>query len=391
MSLHPLVGHEAARSGVVRAIARGALPQVLLLHGPPGVGKQRFALWIGQALLCRTPTDAGPCGSCRECGLALRLEHPDLNWYMPVPRPPSKGSRERDDEALEDARRTRLEELRESPLYPSHSSELRALHLGTVRNLRKHARRGPADASRQLFLVADAEELVAQESSPEAANALLKLLEEPPPESWFVLTSSETGRLLPTIRSRATSLHLPPLPAEEVTNFLESRGVADSDTAAEVAHLSGGSIGRALGFLPENGEDGPLEVIRRDAFHLLRAALSPAPGDRFRQALDYPPSGARKLHELLTALEGWLRDLGVVAAGMEERVLNRNGIPWLSRIVREREIHPLYPARAVAAVEEAREQAAGNVNPQLLLAELLRRLSQDLLPATSSRKPSLRG
>lgn len=379
MTLPALTGHEETARAVARAFRAGRLPPVLLLHGPPGVGKQRMGLWIGQMLLCRDPGEEGPCGTCRDCRLASRVEHPDLHWYFPVKRPPSRGSPERDDEALEEARIARLEEVRARPLYPTFSPELRGLHLGTVRNLRRRASRRPAMGARSLFLIADAEELVAQESSPEAANALLKLLEEPPPDLWFVLTASEPGRLLPTIRSRVTALHLPPLPPARVVDFLTGEADVSAEEAEKAAFLSGGSIGRALGFLELDGEEAPLESLRRDAFHLLRAALEKAPSARFSRVLDYPPAGARTLHELFTSLESWLRDLGRAALGDGPELLNRDAADWLERVAREKGIHPLGAARSVELVEEARTWASGNVNPQLILAALLRGIHRELL------------
>jgi DNA polymerase III subunit delta' len=383
VTLPSLAGHSESSVAVARAFHAGRLPPVLLLHGPRGVGKQRFALWIGQLLVCRSPRPEGPCHACRDCSLAVRVEHPDLHWYAPVKRPPTRGSREGDDRALEEARIERIEEVRRRPLYSSHSEEPRGLSLGTIRNLRKAASRRPAMAARGLFVVADAEELVAQESSPEAANALLKLLEEPPEDLRFVLTSSEPGRLLPTVRSRASSLHLAPLPRSDVAAFLVEEAEADPAEAEKAAALSGGSIGRALGFLGEGEEDGPLERIRKQAFHLLRAALDDAPTGRFARALDFAPAGARGLHELLTSLETWLRDLGRAALGGSDDLLNTDAAEWLARTAREREIHPLGPARAVNLVEEARAQAAGNVNPQLLIAGLLARLHHELSPSPS--------
>jgi DNA polymerase III subunit delta' len=386
MNLHPLEGHEADRTAVAGAFARGRLPQALLLHGPPGVGKQRFALWVGQLLLCEAPDSGGPCGACRGCRLALKVEHPDLHWYFPVKKPPSRGSPERNDEALEDARRERLGERRETPLGPTHVTEARGLHLGTVRNLRRRAASRPSMARRQVFVIAEAEELVSQEASPEAANALLKVLEEPPEGTWFVLTSGEPGRLLPTIRSRTSSLHLAALPEERVAAFLVREGGAPEEEAEKAARLASGSIGRALGFLPEGEEPGPLEALRREAFHLLRAGLAPDPAERYARALAYGPTGARGLQELLVSLEAWLRDVGAAAAGATGALLNRDAEEWLAKTVRARDIHPLGAARAVTLVEEARAQAAGNVNPQLLLAGLLVGLNRTLVPPAGGRR-----
>ncbi|MSR22747.1 MAG: hypothetical protein EXR92_04265 [Gemmatimonadetes bacterium] len=383
VTLHPLEGHEDARAAVLRAFLAGHLPSVLLLHGPTGVGKQRFALWIGQLLLCEQLQPSGPCGGCHACILALRVEHPDLHWYFPVPRPPARGSPERDQEALEEVRSERLAQRRETPLRPSYSDEVQGLHFATIRNLRREASRRPGMGPRRLFLVADAEALVAQESAQEAANALLKVLEEPPTDTWFVLTASEPGRLLPTVRSRASPLYLPPLPVTRVREFLRREwsgaGEAEIEKAAE---LSGGAIGRALGFLKDGEDEGPLERTRQEAFFLLRAALDPEAAGRFSRALEFDPFGARSLHEILTLLETWMRDLAAVAAGAETPILNVGAREWLSRTAGERDLHALPLARAVQVVEAARERAAGNVNPQLIVAHLLLELNDALVNRT---------
>jgi DNA polymerase-3 subunit delta' len=196
VSLHPLVGHEDVRRTILGAVARESLPSALLVHGPKGVGKQRLALWIGQLLMCNSPTDSGPCDRCGPCKMGLNLEHPDLNWYFPLLRP--KGaSGERLVGALEDARMEAMADLRAEPLHSTHFDELRGLYLGMVRNLRRRATMRPTMAEGQIFVIGNAELLVPQESSPEAANALLKLLEEPPGAARFILTTSEPGRMWP--------------------------------------------------------------------------------------------------------------------------------------------------------------------------------------------------
>jgi DNA polymerase-3 subunit delta' len=241
-------------------------------------------------------------------------------------------------------------------------------------------------APRRLFLVADAEELVAQESAQEAANALLKVLEEPPSDTWFVLTASEPGRLLPTIRSRVTAIYFPPLSRERVQAFLtRERPDVDGASILRAAELSGGSIGRALGFLKEGDEDGPLEAIRQEAFFLLKATLDGSEA-RFSRALEYDPFGARSLHEVLTSLQSWLRDLAAVAEGMDVRILNVGAREWLTKATRDRDLHPAYLARAGQVVSEARERAAGNVNPQLLITRLLFDLGDALVGIGRSRR-----
>ena len=381
MSLHPVRGHAAALQALGRARARGTFPTALLLHGPPGVGKQRVALWAAQLLLCEAAGET-PCGACRSCRMALRLEHPDLHWYFPVARPKgSFGSNERLAEALEDARAAELAETRVRPLRPSWSDEARAIYLAAAQALRRKARSRPAMSPVQVFILARAETLVPQESSPEAANALLKLLEEPPEDTFFILTSGEPGRLLPTIRSRTVPLHLAPLPHAEVRDFLVEAAGAEPGDAEDAAALGQGSIGRALGFLPdENGEDGrgPLDAVRRRTVRLLAAALHPDPSAGLARALEYPPAGARALLDDFAFLETWLRDLGGVTSGAGDRLVNQDAREYLEALARDARVHPAAAAAAQAAVEEAREQARGNVNPQLVVAGLLARLRREL-------------
>src|SRR5262245_35629264 len=85
MPLVELHGHERLREQFGAALARGALPASLLLHGPRGVGKQRLALWLAQVLLC-TGANSRPCGTCSQCRFTTALTHPDLNWVFPRPR-----------------------------------------------------------------------------------------------------------------------------------------------------------------------------------------------------------------------------------------------------------------------------------------------------------------
>ena len=99
-------GHDALRASLHRALSRGTLPATVLIHGMPGCGKQSLALWMARTALCTG--DPRPCGHCNSCRLALRLEHPDIHWYFPLPRPKGSPSPQRLAELLETARHERL-------------------------------------------------------------------------------------------------------------------------------------------------------------------------------------------------------------------------------------------------------------------------------------------
>lgn len=367
-------GHDTLRASLSRALDRDALPATVLIHGMPGCGKQSLALWLARTRLC---SGAGPrpCDRCGSCRLALRHEHPDIHWHFPVPRPKRAHGPERLAEALEAARHERLAAIRSQPLRAEGGDEIKGIYLAAVFTLRKQAHRRPAMSKEQFFVIGDAEHLVPQEASPEAANAILKLLEEPPDGTRFILTSGKPGSLLDTVRSRALPIYLPPLPAGVVASFLEEECGAGPEAATRAAVLAQGSIGAALGYLDREGTQA---TQRSEALKLLRIATAGKRAEAFRAALGFAPAGARGLLDLMGALQQWIRDLGAAGLGRDERVINADELPFLRETANRLELTPDRVTQAVDQVERARMRALGNVNPQLFMGTLLLELEQTL-------------
>ncbi len=389
--LGPLLGHEHIRETLAAAATRGELPSALLLHGPPGIGKQRLALWLAQRLVCENPSTDEPCGTCHSCHLAVRLEHPDVHWFFPLPRPRTSGGAERLGEALEEARAAELEARRTDPWYPTHPNEPAGIYVAHVQVIRRLAGARPAMGRHKVFVIGNAEALVPQEASPEAANALLKLLEEPPPDTTVILTANDVDALLPTIRSRLLSVRAVPLPIARLERFLrDDRGI-EPDLAARVARLAEGSIGRALAFLPADGEPGPLEAARLQALSMLDAALDGGHA-RYVRALEQAPAGARgEFATVLAMLIVWLRDLAAVAVGAEDTVVNVDYAEELRRRAASIPNAGHRVTEAIPEVEKLLQLVTFNINPQLALATLLGTLSKRLGRddgAASRRRPA---
>lgn len=358
-------GHSSLLAALRRSLERRTLPGTVLLHGPAGCGKQALAQWIARASLCSA--GEAPCGECRDCRLASGLKHPDVHWHFPLPRPKGATSPGKMEDALEAARHERLAELRADPRRPAADDQVRGIYFAAVGAIRKQAHRRPATSDHQTFIVGDAEHLVPQESSPEAANALLKLLEEPPGPCRFILTSSMPDSLLETIRSRALPIRVPPLPAEVVAAFLVEECGSEPGVADSAAALSQGSIGAALRLLdPESG----LSQARARALALLRAATG-RENRTYGHALEFGSGGARALLALLSAVQLWIRDLAAVCLGQERHVVNVDQLPFLRRTARDLRLQPERACAAIGHVEEARALAAGNVNPQLFVSAML--------------------
>jgi DNA polymerase III subunit delta' len=161
MSLPPVCGHADLRRRLRETARDGRLPQSLLLHGPPGVGKERLALWLAAMVLCGRPDEA-PCGRCRSCRLADALQHPDIHWFFPVPSPRGSLTPEKRREKLEEARLAALDELREHPMSGGGRSPDDALFLSVVDEIRARASRRPAMSERAVFVLGDAERMVPQ-------------------------------------------------------------------------------------------------------------------------------------------------------------------------------------------------------------------------------------
>jgi DNA polymerase III subunit delta' len=379
--LPPLQGHEETRRMLGRAHFQGSLPQSILLHGPPGAGKERLALWLGQLLVCEG-RDEAPCRQCTACRLAERLEHPDVHWFFPLPRPEGASSPEKLRERLEEQRADVLRQRREGPLRLLSYDRPPAHYLAAVRTMQQFASVRPAAGAWKVLVVGDAELMVPQESSPEAANAFLKLLEEPPPNTTLVLTSSHPGGLLPTIRSRVLSVRVQSLPPAAIARLLAEGGVCGEEEATTVAGRANGSLDRALRICAR-GDGGESLVDRewRAGRELLVASLSTGAVARLGAAHERRPAGARgELLGELDALATWLRDLLAVAAGAPERVSDPASLPILRRAAERRGVDPRGVMDAIERVAGAKELALGNVNPQLILADLLRRIQIDLRP-----------
>jgi DNA polymerase-3 subunit delta' len=363
MLLHPLVGHHETRRRLALGVQSKRLPQVLVLAGPWGVGKQRLALWLAQLVLCEAAREE-PCGTCRSCRLVGGLAHPDLHWFVPIPRPKTSETDKQVEEASQ-AIAEAMEERRSRPLY-AQSDGMASHGIASVRLLQRRAILTSVEGGRRVFIIGEADRLVSQESSQEAANALLKLLEEPPAGSLFVLTTVDTQRLLPTIRSRAALLRVGGVADADVRGFLATH-LRPAPSAAELDQrvaAAEGSIGRALAVGEDSGK------AQHAAERLLEAVMA-GPGPSFEQALKQAPWSARgEFTAMLDALAETLSEAARETLGQTPR----RPVPQALR----RYGHPDRLLKAMEHVADARDAAWGNVNPQILLAVLGEELAEIL-------------
>ena len=317
-----------------------------------GIGKQRLALWLGQRLLC-TGAEPRPCGTCQHCRYAVAGTHPDIHWYFPRPR--LKDADPSPDD-VEDDFREAVGDRTKTGVYPPPPPE-HAILIATIRAMAHSASMLPALGARKVYVLGDADRLVVRDDAEYAAGAFLKLLEEPPPRATIVLTSSEPGALIPTIRSRVVAIRVPPLSIEAVDGVLAEPAMRDAlrDAGAptridEQRRLAAGAPGALLA-----GREWTEALAR--ARSMLDAAAAGDRREQMRAAL--AQGGARARGAFSTSLDALTTLLHERARAAAERG-NGDGARRA--------------AGAIDAIEEAKELASGNVNPQLITSELLRRL-----------------
>ncbi len=286
MPFSEITGQDRAVLALRAALARDALHHAYLFSGPEGVGKGTTALLLAQAANCARG-DGDACGTCPSCRKVARGVHPDV----------IRVERERDM-----ARAGRWEPR--GGRTPS-----RDIVVDQVRELvdrRLSLRR--FEGRRRVVLLDPADAM-----NPQAQNALLKTLEEPPPDTTLVLVSSNADALLPTVRSRCLRLPFGPLPDAFVAARLAAEGRTEVDARLAVT-LAGGSLGRALAL------DADTMRERRDAV-VEAAALGrddARPWLAFAAAHGAKRERAREVCELLLV---WLRDVLARSAAGEGAAL----------------------------------------------------------------------
>lgn len=325
-------GHAAAIELLRRAVAADRVASVYLFAGPQGVGKDRVALALTQVLNCgaRLP-DGDACGECAPCRKIASGAHPDLLVLQRDRREPLKEA-----EAERD-RHKRREDIPESELRQNLTVE-------QVEEVLARMPFRPHEGGSRVVVVREAERLL-----PQAANKLLKTLEEPPRDTHFVLVTHRPSALLTTIRSRCQTVRFGLLDPSDVTSVL-----ASLEVDASIAPLGDGSVGRALAFRDVE-ERAKREALKDEVLASLRAGhpgAIVAIGERFKD-LD-----RRDADAVLTLLQRHFRGEAVqVAAEPRRAAVN---------------------AMRADVAREAQEQldGAGNLNVQLTVEAMLVRLRE---------------
>ena len=329
--LDQLTGNERVKKLLKRILEARRLPGALLFAGEDAIGKKLFALEIAKALNCRSPRGVEGCGQCPSCVRIGKFNYPQ--------------SSESDD----------WKEI----IWTDHAdvgmvvAPKRVLLVEQMRLIEREANYRPYEGKARVFLIEDADKL-----NDASANALLKVLEEPPHTSHIVLLTSRPAMLLPTIRSRCQMIRFSPLTAAEIETHLVRNKIASPNEARIRARVARGSLGRAVAQDLDSFNEqrkAMLQVLQalsisEDRIQLLRSAeeLNEAKyKDEYESRLDI--------------LETLIRDAWILSLRTpDESIVNEDLLPQLKKI--SGSLDRRRPSGWISQIEEMREQLIVNIN-----------------------------
>jgi DNA polymerase-3 subunit delta' len=331
MSFAKLIGNDRNKQILQRLIERGRINSTLIFAGPDGVGKRQFALTMAKAANCqKAPASGFPVDSCDECPVCRRI---DAGTYGDV-----------------------------TTLRPDGQF----IKIAQTREMAGEVYFRPREGRQRFFIIDEADRL-----REEAANSLLKTLEEPPPTSTIVLLTSRPDALLLTIRSRAHRLNFTPLSAAEMEKFLSENYPRPKPDTALLARITEGRIGQATAF--------DLSVYRQQRRTLIELLELLAAGEnRFRllKAAEYLGKKERDDFEKeLALLVSLLRDLFLLASGCSgDSIVNFDVADRLMPLAQKVGLRRLMSW--AAKFEELRANLRININRQVAMEAALLSLSE---------------
>ncbi len=358
------LGHPEIQEKILHAYRSGRMPHAFLFYGPEGSGKDAMAIAVAQLLNAADEQGIIDRTSPQYRKIAL-LQHPDVQFIFPTPAKTNVKPEELQEALAEKARNP----FRQTG-FPGKNT---FIGIDTIRELKKEASFKRYEGRQKVFIISEADQMRV-----EAANALLKLLEEPPPDLVIILITANIYKILPTIKSRCQLLRFRQLPEaaiREIVQRYEPR--ADARALPALIRLSGFNLRRTFAFLDQDALH-----LRDQAIDFLRKTVMIHKSQELLQLIE--PVAAQKdrtnAHLLLWFLLLWFRDILHLQKGArpENEICNVDQIDTLKKFMTFTPNADVI--RIVGAIEQALRDLTDvrNFNPLLIFTALAIKLHKQL-------------
>ncbi len=246
-----IIGQQKAKDAVTSTIRAGRLPHALILKGPAGIGKLAFANAVAQYLNCENPSENDSCGHCPNCVKIRKAIHPDVHFVLPIINKKSGEKSTTTDDFFGIFRgyfvNNPFFSLAQWGAVQQGENKQLGIHIQEIRDLKRKVSLKAFEAKFKVVIIWNAEKI-----NTEGANALLKLLEEPPERTILILTVTDPSQLLTTINSRCQRLQMHRVENEILASWLSEHQNLGMDQSRQLAQLSEGSVSRALELVAES-------------------------------------------------------------------------------------------------------------------------------------------
>lgn len=362
MAFSEVIGQNRVKKILSRTIEQSRVHHAYLFYGNSGVGKEAMALEFAKALLCTTQTGEG-CDNCANCMRIKKLSHPDVVYLFPAP------TTMKPEEELQI-----FQSISENPYKRLRLWANPIISIERIRNLKKTCSLKSFEGRGRVVIIAEAHKM-----TQEAANSLLKLLEEPPEKMHFILETSALTQILPTIISRCQTMSFATLSEKEIEAALVKREKLPAEKAQLIARIAFGDYGRALELIDED-----LSEQRRFSVDILRQLLK-SDYDRLILVESIMKENDKlQIKELLGILLLWFRDSLIFSQfskdaslsekEVSEKLVNIDEYETLKRFVNA--FDSIDFKNIIFEIENAIELINRNVNVTLILIVLLDNLKK---------------
>ena len=360
MTFEQVIGQQETKHHLLRMVHEDKVPHALMFCGPSGAGKMPLALAFASYLLCDSPRDDAPCGICANCRMLERWTHPDLHFSLPVYKKKST-DRPVSDDFLSEWRQQLLQNVYfdvETWLRDIKAENQQLVHYVYESDaLQKKMALKSSQGGRKVVIM-----WLPERMNPEMANKLLKLIEEPPARTHFLLISEDPDMVLGTIQSRVQRIQVPVLQEGEIREALVRDRFMPVEQAAVVAHVAQGSYTEALRRADEDNE----ELLFFDLFkQLMRLSYLRKIKDMRAWSYAVTEMGREKQKRFLSYCQRLIRENFIYNFGRdtlsyetsEEREFSQN----FARFVNERNVTGI-----MNELSDAQRDIEQNVNPKMV-------------------------